>query len=598
MQPEGIEGRERLRSRRVRFASALKPWQDAGPLLIRDGDGKAWRGRGRLSLDGAERVDMPYPTAPASGLSLRRWTARWPLSGPRAAVLADGMLAAFPVLALLLPYLLWQAPTDLIRAGLIVGATCLFSASSPARQRLERDESVRIHARFWDRIIETPLPAADADDAGDDSMRRAFLLQRGLEGALTLAAESRNLLAPAALTIAATALILSSPDTRLDALPAIVIPLALGLAFLLEERSLASSDRLEFSRHGLSRLEIRLARRMTSLRQLGLAPQKLRELAILQQETAERRRTSRILTTVAGAAPFWFAAASFAIALAAWPPVDAATISSLLLLVPATYCAADLGRRLARILGAWRKVQAIKAMRLDQPSPAAAEAPVRHIETVRLDGVGFRLDPASAPLFTAFSLALSRGEVVALTGPSGSGKSTLLAILMGLRPPQAGHIVINGKRRDWQALSSYRDRIAGIFQDTPIGVATIRGVIGQNAPMVREAEILQAAADAGLASAITALPMGMQTLVVEGAFPQSLGQQLLITRALAQGADLLVLDETFSNLDRDVVTGIIAAVRRRDIAVLFATHRADLALLADRTVDLAPIAQEHRCPAA
>lgn len=596
MRSEGMEGRERPRLRRVRFAAALKPWQDAGPLLVHDHERKASLRPGRLAFDAADRVDMPYPTTPAGRLSLRRWIARWPLSRSRAAVLADGVLAGFPVMTLLLPYLLVQAPNNLIRAGLVIAATCLFSASSPARQRLERDESVRIHARFWDRIIETPLPPADADDAGDDSLQRAFLLHRGLEGVLTLAAEGRSLHVPAAVTIAAAGLILSSPDTTLRAPLAIALPLALSFAFLLGGGQFALSNRLTFSRHGLSRLEIRLARAMPNLRQLGLASQRLFELVTRQQETAGRRRSSRLLDAAAGAAPFWFALAILAVALAMRHPIDAAGLGGLLLLVPATYCAADIGQRLARLLDAWRRIGAIWPLLLDRPDPTAEECPVAHIQTVRLDDIHFRHDPASTPLFMAFSLAISCGEVVALTGPSGSGKSTLMAILMGLKRPQTGRIAVNGQWRDWHALSNYRARIAGIFQDTPIGFVTIRGVIGQNAPMAREADILQAAADASLAQAIAALPMGLQTLVVEGGFPQSLGQQLLIARALAQAPDLLVLDETFSNLDRDVVAGILAAVRRRGIALLFATHRADLALLADRTVHLAPTSQELRCP--
>jgi ABC-type multidrug transport system fused ATPase/permease subunit len=598
MRPEGTDGRERLRLRRIRFASALKPSHDAGPLLVHDHDHdrKTRLRQGRIALDAADRVDMPYPTVPAGRLSLRSWIARWPLSRSRAAVLADAVLAGFPIMTLLLPYLLLQAPNDLIRVGLIVAATCMFSASSPARQRLERDESVRIHARFWDRIVETPLPAADPDDVGDDSMLRAFLLQRGLQGALTLAAEGRSLFAPAAVIVTAAGLILRSPDTSLQTLLAIIAPLALSFTFLLGGSQLALGDRVAFSRHRVSRLEIRLAREMPNLRQLGLAPQRHFELGTRQGETAQHRRAFRMLGAAAGAAPFWLAMASLAVALAMRHPLDAAGLAGLLLLVPATYCAADIGQRLARLFDAWRRIGAIRPSLLDQSGLTEEECPDARIRTVRLDDIHFRHDPASAPLFTAFSLAISCGEVVALTGPSGSGKSTLMAILMGLKTPQAGRIVVNGRWRDWPMLSAYRARIAGIFQDTPIGFVTIRGVISQNAPMAREADILQAAADAGLAQAIAALPMGLQTLVVEGGFPQSIGQQLLIARALAQAPDLLVLDETFSNLDQDVVAGILAAVRRRGIALLFATHRTDLALLADRTVNLDPTSQELRCP--
>jgi len=575
-----------LRFRRVRFTAALRPCHDTGPLLLRNEDGSAqFVQRGiDASFGDTARIDMPYPAAPPEGLTARRWTALWPLARSRSATLADMALASFPALALLLPYLLLAAPGGLVRVGLIASAICLFFAAFPARQRLERNETIRIHARFWDRIVRTSLPTADAGDLSDNAMQRAFMLERGLSGALALAAERRNCIAPA--TVIAIAALLILPDHTFRLLFAVHIPVTLGMAFLLEGGLLALGQRTALALHDLSRLERQVAIVMPMLRQHGVALQKSRELAARHLEIARRKRACRLLQTAADAAPFWLALTGVATALTTGSPPAADMFSGLLLLLPAIWCAADAGRRLARIRHAGQLIQALKPLELERPSHAAEEFTLGSIESVRLEAVGFRYELDTPPIVTDFSIAISRGDIIALTGASGSGKSTLLNILMGLTAPQDGRIVINGVPCDWKALSGYRTRIAGILQDTPIGLASIRGVIGQNAPMAREADILQAAADAGLAKAIAALPMGMQSLVAEGGFPQSLCQQLLIARALAQRPDLLVLDETFSTLDRELVETILAAVRRRGIALVFVTHRADLSACADRTISL------------
>lgn len=276
-------------------------------------------------------------------------------------------------------------------------------------------------------------------------------------------------------------------------------------------------------------------------------------------------------------------------------PAEATGLSTLLLSVPATYAAAELGRGLCRIHDARERIRGLGDLDLDKPGHDGAKGLVERIESVMLEGTCFRHDMHSA-LFSGFSIAISRGEIVALTGPSGCGKSTLLDLLMGLKQPQAGTIAINGELRDWGSLAGYRARIAGVFQDMPADVVTVRGVIAKNAPRVQEVDLLRAVADAGLETAIAALPMGLQTLVVEGAFAQSFHQQLLIAGALAQDPDLLVLDETFSSLDHDVVAHIVAAVRRRGMALVFASHRTDLVALADRTVELAPQTEVTSCP--
>ena len=63
---------------------------------------------------------------------------------------------------------------------------------------------------------------------------------------------------------------------------------------------------------------------------------------------------------------------------------------------------------------------------------------------------------------TSVSLTVAKGEVVSLIGPSGSGKSTILRVLMGLTPPTAGEVLIDGERdRLWQPQAACARRATG-----------------------------------------------------------------------------------------------------------------------------------------
>lgn len=208
--------------------------------------------------------------------------------------------------------------------------------------------------------------------------------------------------------------------------------------------------------------------------------------------------------------------------------------------------------------------------------------PVGRIETLELRDVSFRYPGAAKPVFEKLDLSLHSGQILALASPSGSGKTTLLRVIAGLAQPCAGHVKINGQ--DARDLD-YRRRIAAVFQDEPIGAGTIRSAIAGGNSIGLDAA-WAAAAQVGADEAIRALPMEMQTLIVEGPFPPSLLQPLLIARALAQHADLLVFDEALGSLPHERARALLEALRRDGVIVLFASHDPRLVALADTVLTL------------
>ncbi len=577
---------ERVRSRRVRFAAAPKPDRDAGPLLIRLADGVRLFHNGKLRgilSARTDRIDMVYPTAPYGRLSLRPWIARWRPAAPQPAYLVDMLLCGGPNYLSLLPFLLFQAPGDAIRGGLIIGTMLLFLASRRSENRLRRDESLRIHARFWDHLLRSPPLPADPDDLSSDARSQAFQLKQALTSALAAASAVRQVAVGAAsLAAAFVGLIIVQPSFPTAGLWAFPVGAFLLGALAAQGRGWLR-DRLELETNKLDRIENRYASRMPLLRQLGLGESVFAELEISARRQARMAFWGALARTVDKLVP-GVVAASALIFMLQEHGARGNELPALLLFIPAVHGSVRLGQHVARLLSA--RCRIMQAQAVLAPSTGSLEPGSSVVNEVELIDIRFRHTPAAPPLIDNVSFVLKRGDVVALTGPSGCGKSTLLDILTGLCRPQSGSLSVNGHEVPWDSLSGYRVRIARVFQDSLAASSTIRTAISSDAPDASDADIRLAAEDAGLSQLLTSLPMGFETLLVEGALPASLLQQVLVARALAQEPDLLVLDETLSVLDTDVAKGIIAAARRRNIILLFATHREDLAALADRRIDL------------
>jgi polar amino acid transport system ATP-binding protein len=161
------------------------------------------------------------------------------------------------------------------------------------------------------------------------------------------------------------------------------------------------------------------------------------------------------------------------------------------------------------------------------------------------------------------SLTVARGEVVSLIGPSGSGKSTMLRALVGLTPPSAGEVLIDGGRvdyRDRRSLRAARDRMAIVFQQYNLfqNMDVLRNVtiapvkIKRRDPREVEAEAGRLLAKVGLADKHRSYPDEL-----------SGGQQqrVAIARALALRPEILLLDEVTSALDPELVGEVLDTIR-------------------------------------
>jgi iron complex transport system ATP-binding protein len=194
------------------------------------------------------------------------------------------------------------------------------------------------------------------------------------------------------------------------------------------------------------------------------------------------------------------------------------------------------------------------------------------------------------PVGRDVSLAVRRGEVVCLLGPNGCGKTTLFKTLLGLIPAQGGHVSLDGEPLAGLARADIALRIAYVpqAQVAPFPFAVIdlvlmgrvahRGLFAS--PSEEDRRLARAALD----------ELGIAHLAERDVTRLSGGQRqlVLIARAIAQAAPLIVMDEPTASLDFGNQVRVLQEIRKLTAGgtgIVLATHDPDHALaIADRVV--------------
>jgi NHLM bacteriocin system ABC transporter ATP-binding protein len=202
---------------------------------------------------------------------------------------------------------------------------------------------------------------------------------------------------------------------------------------------------------------------------------------------------------------------------------------------------------------------------------------------IEINRVTFRYAPEAAPVVEDVSLRVEPGQFVAIVGPSGSGKSTLQRLILGFEAAESGDILFQGQSIANIDTSALRRRIGVVLQSAKIMSGSIFENITAGLPYSLD-EAWEAARLAGIAEDIEAMPMGMHSVLMEGASTLSGGQvqRLMIARALIGKPQVLILDEATSALDNVSQAVVTESLNRLHATRIVIAHRLSTIREADR----------------
>ena len=188
------------------------------------------------------------------------------------------------------------------------------------------------------------------------------------------------------------------------------------------------------------------------------------------------------------------------------------------------------------------------------------------------------------------SLAVSKGETVAIVGPSGSGKSTFLSIMSGLDAPDSGEVIIDGQNistMSEEELALFRNKkVSIIFQSFELvgffnaleNVALPLTIRGDKDAMKKGKELLESMNVKGRSNNLPSELSGGEQ------------QRVAIGRALASGSDIIFADEPTGNLDSKnghaVLDLFLNAVKENKKTLIIITHDMSIAKRMDKVYEI------------
>jgi ABC-type transport system involved in Fe-S cluster assembly fused permease/ATPase subunit len=221
-----------------------------------------------------------------------------------------------------------------------------------------------------------------------------------------------------------------------------------------------------------------------------------------------------------------------------------------------------------------------------QPGNAARVEGPGHLE---FENVTLSYGPHRVAL-QGVSFKVPAGKMVGIVGASGSGKSTLVRLLMRLLEPDTGQILLDGVPIAALSLSTLRQSIAVIPQDTVLFNQSVGDNIAFGKADCTQEEIEQAARRAHLHELIASLPDAYDTNVGERGLKLSGGerQRLSIARAAIKRPRIYIFDEATSALDSATELEIVRSLQEisRSITTLVITHRLSTVVHADEIIVL------------
>jgi ABC-type multidrug transport system fused ATPase/permease subunit len=193
---------------------------------------------------------------------------------------------------------------------------------------------------------------------------------------------------------------------------------------------------------------------------------------------------------------------------------------------------------------------------LNEPEEDREPARTQVVEPIQGDvafkDVTFAYVPGK-PVLHGISFEARAGTVTALVGSSGSGKSTIISLICGFHTADGGQVSIDDVDLSTIRLSSYRQQLGVVLQETFLFDGTIRENVLFSRPQATEEQLMEACRIARVDEFAECFSEQYETIVGERGVKLSGGQRqrISIARAILADPRILILDEATSSLDSE-----------------------------------------------
>jgi subfamily B ATP-binding cassette protein MsbA len=262
-----------------------------------------------------------------------------------------------------------------------------------------------------------------------------------------------------------------------------------------------------------------------------------------------------------------------------------AFVTAMLLLIAPVKGLSDAATPVTRGLAALER--GLDLMDLTQDETSGSFVKARACGDIEFSNASVLYKSDAIPALQQLRFSIKAGETLAVVGASGSGKTTLVNLLPRFVEMSSGTVTLDGQDiRTWD-LTCLRSQLAFVSQHVVMLNSSIAVNVALGQPIDR-ARVMECLSAANLASFLSELPDGLDTVLGHNAMQLSGGQRqrLAIARALYKDAPILVLDEATSALDTESELAVQEAIKRlaANRTSLIIAHRLSTVQHADRII--------------
>ncbi len=212
----------------------------------------------------------------------------------------------------------------------------------------------------------------------------------------------------------------------------------------------------------------------------------------------------------------------------------------------------SIGTQLTEAMAGLDRTNEILSEQEEDAEPGRTQSAGEIVGDVAFENVEFEYE-ADKPVLHGISFESKPGTVTALVGSSGSGKSTIISLVCAFHTATHGRVLVDGVDLATMRLSTYREQLGVVLQETFLFDGTIRENVIFSRPNATEAQWREACRIARVDEFAEKFPEAYETIVGERGVKLSGGQRqrISIARAILADPRILILDEATSSLDSE-----------------------------------------------